>query len=182
MDHEGIKKMTVTEYKAMVDKKRSPTHMNKTEAAYGGYLEMLRRAGPVLWYGYEPVTFKLAVDTRYTPDFMVVLADGTVECHEVKGFMRDDANVKIKVAADKFPFRFFVVRKSGRGWEVQQIQSGGGHEMYENGVAASCNGGGNQKRTETGGSVGCHARSRAECGGACCQNWVLGGHNPPAEK
>jgi hypothetical protein len=40
----------------------------------------------------------------------------------VKGFFRDDAKVKVKVAAEKFPLRFVVARerpkKLGGGWEV----------------------------------------------------------------
>jgi hypothetical protein len=47
-------------------------------------------------------------DCRYTPDFMVIAEDDVVEFHEVKGgFWRDDAKVKIRVAAELYPmFRF----------------------------------------------------------------------------
>ena len=83
--------------------------MNKTEARYAEHLERLKLAGEILWYQYEAVTLKLADDTRYTPDFMVLLANGELEAHEVKGFWRDDARVKIKVAARLFPFRFIAV-------------------------------------------------------------------------
>jgi hypothetical protein len=40
----------------------------------------------------------LAKDTFYTSDFMVMLADGRLEAHEVKGFWQEDARAKIKIA------------------------------------------------------------------------------------
>ena len=97
--------------------------MNKTEAAYGQHLELLKQAGEVHWYGFEAVKLRLADNTFYTPDFAVVAADGVLEMHEVKGFWEDDARVKIKVAADKFPFRFVAMKaeakKRGGGWKVE---------------------------------------------------------------
>jgi hypothetical protein len=97
--------------------------MNKTEAAYGQHLEALRQAGEVQWYGFEAVKLRLADNTFYTPDFAVVAADGVMEMHEVKGFWEDDARVKIKVAADKFPFRFVAMKaeakKRGGGWKAE---------------------------------------------------------------
>ena len=100
-----------------------PGTMNKTEAAYGDRLELQRSAGEVLWYRYEGITLKLAQDTRYTPDFVVMNREGILECHEVKGFWRDDAKVKIKVASSIYPFIFIAVKmkpkKDGGGWEVE---------------------------------------------------------------
>jgi hypothetical protein len=97
--------------------------MNKTEAAYAGHLELRRAAGEVLWHRFEGLKFRLADNTFYTPDFAVMLADGAMEAHEVKGFWTDDARVKIKVAADLYPFRFVAVKaqskKAGGGWDVE---------------------------------------------------------------
>lgn len=99
--------------------------MNRTEAAYAKHLEGLKAAGEVVWYAFEGMTFKLADRTRYTPDFAVLRADGLMEIHEVKGFFREDAKVKIKVAAEKFPFRFLIIRakpkRDGGGWDIQEI-------------------------------------------------------------
>jgi hypothetical protein len=68
---------------------------------------------------YEAVTLKLAADTRYTPDFMVMEDDGTITFVECKGFWRDDAKVKIKVAAEMYPmFRFKAVSYSKKTWHV----------------------------------------------------------------
>ena len=100
-----------------------PGQMNKTEAAYAAHLESLKAAGEIVWYVFESLTFKLADDTRYTPDFAVMLSSGQMQAHEVKGFWQDDARVKIKVAAAKFPFEFIAVKakakKDGGGWSVE---------------------------------------------------------------
>lgn len=102
--------------------------MNKTEAAYAAtVLEPRKQAGEILWYGFESMTFKLADDTRYTPDFPVLLANGEMEMHEtkVKAIFQDDAKVKIKVAAKMFPFRFILAfqrpKKDGGGFEMKVV-------------------------------------------------------------
>lgn len=96
---------------------------NKTEASYEQTLELQKQAGDVLWYRFEGIKLRLADNTFYTPDFAVLRSDFVMECHEVKGFWQDDARVKIKVAADSYPFRFFAVKalpkKSGGGWEYE---------------------------------------------------------------
>lgn len=105
--------------------RRTPGVMNKTEAAYAETLRLRQIAGEVLWYSFESVKLKLAPNTHYTPDFIVMLSDGTIEIHEVKGFREDDYRVKIKVAANTFPFRFFEVtvraKKNGGGWNYEEI-------------------------------------------------------------
>lgn len=52
--------------------------------------------GEILDWKYEPVTFHLCVK-NYTPDFQVLLKDGTSEYHEVKGWMdkRSELNVRL---------------------------------------------------------------------------------------
>jgi hypothetical protein len=99
--------------------------MNKTEAEYGKLLELRKQAGEVLWYLFEGVKLRLADNTFYSPDFTVMLADGTMEIHEVKGHWEDDARVKIKVAAERFPFRFIAVKKrpkkDGGGWATEVL-------------------------------------------------------------
>ncbi|TAI99824.1 DUF1064 domain-containing protein [Pectobacterium versatile] len=99
--------------------------MNKTEAAYSQHLEIMKQAGKVLWYRFEGVKLRLADSTFYSPDFAVMLSDGTLEMHEVKGFWQDDARVKIKVAADMYPFRFIGIKprpvKAGGGWQVEEF-------------------------------------------------------------
>lgn len=105
-----------------------PGQMNGTEAKYAAVLESLKHCGAVIWYEFEGIKLRLADNTFYTPDFLVMREDHVLECHEVKGFWMDDARVKIKVAADKFPiFRFYAVkarsRKQGGGYEYEAFNS-----------------------------------------------------------
>jgi hypothetical protein len=98
--------------------------MNKTEAAYAAHLERIMGT-VIVWWRFEGVKLRLADNTFYSPDFAVMLADGTLEMHEVKGFWQDDARVKIKVAASIYPFRFIALKarakKHGGGWEVEEF-------------------------------------------------------------
>src|SRR5689334_9481004 len=64
----------------------SPDAMNGTERRYADeFLETRRAAGEVLWWAFQAVKLRLADDTWFCPDFVVVLADGTLEFHEIKG-------------------------------------------------------------------------------------------------
>lgn len=99
--------------------------MNKTETRYAQHLTLLQHAGTVLWWRFEGVKLRLADNTFYTADFFVMVADGTLEVHEVKGFWEDDARVKIKVAADQYPFRFLAFKaeplKRGGEWIAEEF-------------------------------------------------------------
>lgn len=99
--------------------------MNRSEEAYAGFLETLKACGDVVWYRFEGLKLRLADNTFYTADFAVMRASGQIECHEVKGFWADDARVKIKVAAEQYPFEFIAVsplpKKAGGGWKVEQF-------------------------------------------------------------
>lgn len=91
--------------------------MNQTEKRRAIELEAMKRTGAIASWAYEKITLKLADDTRYTPDFFVVEPDGMIRFEETKGFWREDAKVKIKVAASLFPFRFVsLVAAKGGGW------------------------------------------------------------------
>ena len=67
--------------------------MNQTEEAYARDLELRRTLGEVAWFKFEGVKLRLADNTFYSPDFAVMLANGQIEMHEVKGFWHDDAQV-----------------------------------------------------------------------------------------
>jgi len=93
--------------------------LNRTEAAYADYLELLKKAGEIEGWMAHPFGLRLADKTFYHPDFLVICKD-QFEIHEVKGFFRDDANVKLKVAVAMFPwFQFKLVRKAGKGWDIK---------------------------------------------------------------
>lgn len=95
--------------------------MNKTEAAYAKRLEALKQTGEVIWWAFEPINLRLAANTFYKVDFLVMLKGGALEAHEVKGFWTDDARVKIKVAADKFPFQFYAVQFKKGEWIFEKF-------------------------------------------------------------
>jgi hypothetical protein len=94
--------------------------LNKTERLFLAYLRALNAGG---WVGVQCLTLKLGHDTRYTPDFWSWSEAGELCAWEVKGFFRDDAKVKIKVAARMFPrFVFTLAFKSKEGWEFQEVK------------------------------------------------------------
>lgn len=100
------------------------SYSNRWEQEYARLLDNLHRAGEILWWQYEPIKLKLARSTFYTPDFMWLDNQGQLWCDEVKGFWRDDARVKIKVAAREHPYlRFRAVQKdkSFGDWKYEEF-------------------------------------------------------------
>ena len=93
--------------------------MNKTEAQYSYELDMQQIDGVVDRYWFERIKFKLAYKTFYTPDFLVRYTDGRLQCVEIKGFLRDDAAVKFKLAREMFPWAEFVMLRRVKGEWVE---------------------------------------------------------------
>ncbi len=119
-------------------RQHQPGVMNKTEARYADHLELARVAGVVLEWRFEQFTLKLGPDLRYTPDFFVLVPDGFIELHEVKGPKKDkvtgkqtywaeeDGLVKIRSAAQQFQwftFRLCWWNKDTGAWQVKEIIS-----------------------------------------------------------
>ncbi len=111
-------------------KSKQPRGMNKTEAAYAAHLEMEKRIGDVLWYKFEGITLKLAHDCRLTIDFAVMLSDGTIELHDTKSLwsksarphIEDDALVKLRTAAEMYPFKVRAVWRAANGeWDSKEF-------------------------------------------------------------
>lgn len=104
--------------------RRTPGKMNGLEKAWSLRLEERKHSGEIQEWWFEPMSLRLAHGKAfYKPDFMVLMADGFVEFHETKGYMEIAANVRIKVAADKFPlFVFRLIRRKkkadGGGFDV----------------------------------------------------------------
>lgn len=109
--------------------------VNGEEQLFALYLENMRRSGHVLFWEYEPFTLKLGPSCRYTPDFVAVhlavprCGNGKergvrVVVYEVKGsYIRDDAAVKLKVAAEKYWWlRFVLVRVGGRSSRKKRME------------------------------------------------------------
>ena len=95
-----------------------PKYASNWEAEYARYLDGRKHLGEIVSYCHEPLRFNLAPATSYTPDFIVVSSSGRIEIHEVKGYLRDDAGVKFKIAAAQFPYFVFVMLRKKKGvWE-----------------------------------------------------------------
>ena len=104
-----------------------PGVMNKTEAAYALILDARKHAGEVLWWVFESIKLKLADRTYLTIDFALMQADGSIEVHDVTGaraLIQEDAAVKMKVAAAKFPFPMFYAfppKRVGGTWTIEAV-------------------------------------------------------------
>ena len=92
--------------------------LNKTERAFLEYLRALRKT----CIGVQNITLQLADDCRFTPDFSHI-EGGRLILVNVKGFQREDALIKIKVAARQFSWiEFQIVTKTKNGWDVRTVQ------------------------------------------------------------
>jgi len=101
-----------------ISKSSEEEGLNTFEKQYLAYLRMMKYP----WIGVQALKFRLAYNTHYTPDFVFVNFNGELEAHETKGFMRDDAAVKIKVAARSFPIvKFVLVTRKNKEWIWQAI-------------------------------------------------------------
>lgn len=100
-------------------RRHKPGEFNRTEAKYAEMLVIRQHVGEIVAWMFEAVTFKLADGSRYTPDFMVLHSDTTIELVNVKGGGPIDANslTKHKFAAEKF----WMYR-----WTIEQLQAKGG--------------------------------------------------------
>ena len=83
--------------------------MNGLEKKYAAYLDIRKVTGEILDWRFEPLKLKLAPAMFYNPDFLLLMPDRTVELHECKGWLEDDAAVKIKVAREMFAEIFTIV-------------------------------------------------------------------------
>ena len=102
--------------------RRKSGEMNKLEQKYFQHLLSLKHTNQILDFWFEPMNLRLAQKTYYRPDFMVLMPDLSIEIQEVKGFMMDDANVKLKVAAAKFPFKFQLVKWVKGQWDITEVK------------------------------------------------------------
>lgn len=89
--------------------RHEPGKMNGLEKKYAAYLDIRKVTGEILDWRFEPLKLKLAPATFYNPDFLLLMPDRTVELHECKGWLEDDAAVKIKVAREMFAEIFTIV-------------------------------------------------------------------------
>jgi len=90
---------------------------SRWEANYGRYLEWLRINKHITDWKHEPETFWFDGIKRgvmsYLPDFKVILNDGKVVFHEVKGWMDSKSKTKLKRMKKYHPTVSLLVLDSG---------------------------------------------------------------------
>ena len=97
---------------------------SKWELDYARYLDVLKATRRIVDWDYEPERLEIGAGAHYTPDFRVMLPGGGYEFREVKGYQREAAMVRLKVAAKHFPHRRFVLVTRKRGdWVHKHIPS-----------------------------------------------------------
>ncbi len=106
------------------------SRMTAGEEKYARFLEARKIRGQILWWEFEPMSFRLGPanakrqeEAWYTPDFGVLLADRSYELHEYKGDDWQEASrVRIKAAARLFPmFRFWGIQPRSFGYEPEEF-------------------------------------------------------------
>lgn len=80
---------------------------SKWEANYALYLDFLIKQNQILSWEYETDKFvfdKIKFGTRsYTPDFKITNSGGSIEYHEIKGYMDSRSKTKLKRMSKYYP-------------------------------------------------------------------------------
>lgn len=98
-----------------------PKFRSKAETRYAAILESQRRAGQIDAWRYEAVTLTLADGCRYTPDFLVI-ERGRMTLIEVKGFMREAARLRLRIAVEQYPhFGWCLIWAKRSGFEPERL-------------------------------------------------------------
>lgn len=107
--------------------------MNRAETKWAEELEAQKLGGVIADWWYEPLTLRLShpdsgQPAKLTPDFLVLMTDGTTYLDDVKGSGPDDnaSMVRMKAAAELYPlWRFRIVKrqtkKQGGGWKITEV-------------------------------------------------------------
>jgi len=89
-------------------------YRSRWESNYAHYLEFLKLHKQILKWEHEPETFwfdKIKRGTcSYLPDFRVTNMDGSIEYHEVKGWMDGRSKTKIKRMRIYHPKVVLIIR------------------------------------------------------------------------
>jgi hypothetical protein len=85
------------------------------------FLEPRLRPDDLLEVWYEPITIRLECQHDYTPDWVGLRADYTLECHECKGphiYSRDSRILHDQAAVECRPWPFFWAQKKDGQWKI----------------------------------------------------------------
>lgn len=106
--------------------KFQPDGMNKLERAFWARLQSAKHDGIFREIYREPIKLRLAGNTFYTPDFLTYGGFNGFCLWETKGYMREDASIKLKVAAAKYPgFRWTLVQRDRGQWRCINVTTAG---------------------------------------------------------
>lgn len=103
-------------------------YRSNTERRYAEHLESRRLLGEIESWEHETIRLRLAGGAWFMPDFTVVRCIPNsqselrvIELHEVKGFWREAAKVRWKVAIDRHRgYRFFLVQWVAKEWRIEE--------------------------------------------------------------
>lgn len=110
--------------------------MNATETEYAQYLELQAKAGLIRRWWFEAIQLRVGRVRKacwWKMDFLVETNDARLVIHDTKGTRRlkrgktspraeDDAIVKARAIAEKFPMPVYFVWKGQHGeWESRQM-------------------------------------------------------------
>lgn len=95
-------------------------YKNKWERNYAQHLDLRKYMKEIASYRYEGLAFRLAANTYLHPDFSpVVMPDGRMEIHEVKGRKTEKWWSRWKIAKDMFPWFTWRVFRIEKGQWVE---------------------------------------------------------------
>lgn len=96
------------------------------EVVYARYLQWLKNKEKIQKWEYEPKTFwfkKIKRGIRsYTPDFRIYNWTGTIEYHEVKGYMDSKSKTKIKRMAKYYPTIILIIIDEDNYKPIKEIE------------------------------------------------------------
>ncbi len=97
----------------------SDRYKNKWERNYAQHLDLRKYMKEIQSYRYEGLAFRLAANTYLHPDFLVVIPNGRMEIHEVKGRKTEKWWSRWKIAKEMFPWFTWRVFRIEKGQWVE---------------------------------------------------------------
>lgn len=97
---------------------------NKWEKAYIEFLDLQVKAGTIKRYYFNRINFWIGPTVWYKPDFFILMPDGSIEIHEVKGHEKRVGVNKFKTAAGMHPWATWrmVTLKNGNWVETRTLK------------------------------------------------------------